>query len=761
MPSVDVIGSHLPRDTRKEAGQLGDRHPDAVYSKNLLHQYSSSQSTWATDGQNSKDYYDNLQYKEELIELLGQRGQAAIPINAVTPATEMAVAILTARNPQWQATGREDTDRKAADLRSDLATYIWQQNRATEIVKEMCFDTYIYGRGVWQVYIDPYADHGKGEIKYRTVDPLSVYPDPHSQDRYWRDASNILTYNIYTRETLENMWPESRELLAQVTQTSEIYKENQYRPSRQNFTTQEYYTPGIISDTHHERYEVIERYTKVRMPYFRVYEVPTGKEYIFLEEEFQQYLQEPAFIMMMENDQQYLLDNRDVENAMMLWQVAEKIDEKTAYIPAETRMLPTGEEVEIPEYYLVLVTNEWMITNQIIEVAETLVPRIKYVVTISDELFINTYLPIENYPIIPFHTRHFRDPYPASDIAYVRPMQDMLNKLWSKSLANIASATNVKLVYPRGTVSKEVIESDLSRSGAAAIEFDWEPGQPQPQIIQPMPLPPTIEAKMADLINSIEKILGVYSVMQGDPQGAHPTHKGIMALNELGQQRIASKQKDLEGFLNQLGKVVIEMMPFVYQQRRVIRITQSSGTIKESVINDWMPSDQQEDVEKWDDITVGKYDLAIVSGSMLPTNRMAEAEFYKELFLHTAQAGFPIAESMLVMMLRKLDVPDLDVMLEKAGLINSQQQQIAQAQETIKKLEGDLQTMEREAQHSRMRTELEKFKASLSANDTAMRQGAQLHEARLNDMMQMEKERLTMERKLQLEKERASVTSKS
>jgi hypothetical protein len=127
--------------------------------------------------------------------------------------------------------------------------------------------------------------------------------------------------------------------------------------------------------------------------------------------------------------------------------------------------------------------------------------------------------------------------------------------------------------------------------------------------------------------------------------------------------------------------------------------------MKETVLNQAISNEFGTVVEKVNDVSVGQYDVQVVSGSILPTNRYALLEYYMQLY----QMG--IIDQ--VEILKKTDVADADGVMERVGMIRNLQGQLAQAQEEIKRLQGDLQTSDREAIQARKRVEVEKFGSQL------------------------------------------------
>ena len=129
----------------------------------------------------------------------------------------------------------------------------------------------------------------------------------------------------------------------------------------------------------------------------------------------------------------------------------------------------------------------------------------------------------------------------------------------------------------------------------------------------------------------------------------------------------------------------------------------------------------------FNNITIGKYDVVVVAGATLPTNRYAELEFYMDAY----QKGLIDREEVL----KKTEVFDIEGVLERTETIGQLQQQIMQSQEMIKKLKGDLQTRDREAVNLRKRLEVEKFASGLDKVSNKSSAASTLYEKRLDDTL--------------------------
>jgi hypothetical protein len=163
----------------------------------------------------------------------------------------------------------------------------------------------------------------------------------------------------------------------------------------------------------------------------------------------------------------------------------------------------------------------------------------------------------------------------------------------------------------------------------------------------------------------------------------------------------------------------------LYTNEKVIRLLQPNNSMNEFTINQKIYDDKQQEIGILNDITVGKYDVIVVTGSTLPTNRYAQLEMYMDAY----SKGIIDKREVL----KKTEVFDMQGVLERTDTVGNLSKQLEQAQATIKSLQGDIQTREREVYHARQRAELEKFKAQLDSTSNKARAAETVFEKRLND----------------------------
>jgi len=578
-------------------------------------------------------------------------------------------------------------------------------------------------------YIKPDADFGRGEVMVKSIDPLSVYIDPDAEDPFCRDASNIVVAKRMTEKELIEMYPEFEEAIRSSQETSHIsdYDENRFGLFDEEVVPQSRKQALLNTDDEREL-EVFERYTKVKTPYYKIFDPFQNREVILNDPQYAEYREEPAVIVTTADDQQILTESQAVNQQM---QIAEQVGKVYHLMLDPQTGQPTpmaGEEhldsVPNSTVNIDIIDKGILIDSDKIMVTKVMNTNIKQCISVGDEYLYSIVLPIEDYPIVPFMNGHNRNPYPTSDVRLVRGLQEYINKIRSLIVAHASSSTNVKLLIPRGSMNKKQLEEEWAKAGTAVIEFDPELGQPI--VAGPVPLPNELYKNEADAKQDIERILGIYTFMQGDVGGAPQTFKGTIAMDEFGQRRINSKKDDIEASLNQLARSVVGLIQFVYQSEKTVRLIQPNNKPAEVRINQNIYDDVSGQlIEKINDITVGKYDIIVVSGSTLPSNRWARFEYYMELY----KSGLIDQTEVL----KQTDVADMEGVLERAGQMQKLMQQVQQQTEQIKKLKGDLQTAQRESIHDRKRVEVKEFEKKLAKAEAKAEMATQLYKERASD----------------------------
>ena len=682
--------------------------------------YSKNRETWANQAQEDKEFRLGRQWTAEQSEILKSRGQAPIVVNRIHPAVESAKAMITANRPSFRVAPREDSDNKTAQVLSALMSYMYDISDGRSVIRNVVDDYYVTGLGYIHVYQDPMMDMGKGEVCMHDVDPLDVYIDPNSRHRLFDDAENIIISRLYTRDQAKKLYPMYERAIDNAESDRLGDRPVTNRTDEIGLVFPEDTETSTESSTFGKNDEYIrgyERYYKKNVSKVRIFEKLSGKEDLLDESEFMQYIQQPAWII----NGQPITDEAQA-NAIAEQLTAQLMAEYEQHIMSNQLV---GDDVpEPPHVNVEQITFSDLVNMGHIDTVKVDVPRIYLCVVIGDQKLYQRELPTDKYPIIPFCNIHTRTPFPVGDVRMVKAMQEYINKTRSLIVAHATTSTNVKILVPEGSVDMKEFEEKWAQPGVA-ISVDMDNGAPQP--VQPMPLPNELYKNELDAKNDIDHQLGLYEMMQGNSSVAPQTYKATIALDEFGQRKIKSKLADIEAGLTRVGQVAIPLMQQLYTVEKTFRVVQPNNSLSEYVINKKLVDDKSKELKMINDIGVGLYDVIVVAGSTLPTNRYAELEFYMDAY---AKGLIDRQE-----VLKKTEVFDVEGVMQRMDTIAQLQQQLQSAGEQIKKLKGDQQTRDRENVNLKQKVEVEKTKSALNKVKTDAGASADIFEKRLDDAL--------------------------
>jgi len=614
-------------------------------NREIFQRYADARRDWDVEARDAIDFTLGNHYSDEESEILQSIGQADFTIDRIYAAIDKLKSLMTSRPVKFGVTAREDSDTKLANVWRTLLEYIYDISDGQHHFKQAVHDYATAGIGYFYAYIEPEADYGRGEVMFTHLNPFRVYVDPASRDRYFKDAANILMSTILTKDQLLDLYPDVEEFLPNI----ETYSMSDYYadyPDSQQKNSQNVFTPAEVEDKDYEntitqRYRIIERFSKVRVPFYRVADQQNNTETI---------MSATAFELFMAENEAKFKNN-------------------------------TFAFVEIPQ------------------------TRIKLTASLGQVLLYETILDTDTYPIVPIPNIWTNTPYPKSDVNKVKDMQRLLNKLFSLALSHAQTSAGLKLLVPQGSVeSISQLEKDWANPNAV-IEYDPSYGEPH------FPSPQPLTSQFYALINQVERYIdlnfGVPELLQGFKEGAPQSVRGTMLLAQMGEGRGASKLRDIEMALQQLGKVLYQMSKEHYTFEKKFRIVQPNNDITQFAINNRLYDDKTKELVKIEnDITAGQFDVRVVSGSTMPNNKHAEYQMYLEAY----QLGLIDRTEAL----KKTEIFDKEGVLQRTGEVQKMQGIIGQLQDQIKILSGDLQTAQRESMSDRKRVEVQKFKTDLN-----------------------------------------------
>ena len=659
-----------------------DQDPRASYNEELYRQWRDSRSEWDTEARKDIDFYLGNHFTQDESDELSQRNQADIPMDRVSAAIEKFKAVLTSRPPAFTITPREDSDVQVASLWRSILGYVWEKSDGDWQMKQAIQDYATTGMGYLYAYIDSESDFGRGDVKFTYVDPFRVYASPSSRNRWFSDSDGIILSTILTGEQAVNLYPElddkvdpetGEEIPGLIKSISGFTYDEEDYPSSQNRNSMSVFTPAEVKDKDYfevNKYQVLERFYKVKVPYYRVIDMQTQDESILSQEEYSQFYQE------------------NIE--------AFEIGAFTAIEVLQTRVKVCASMGEVVLYEQILNTDE--------------------------------------YPIIPLPNIWTGTPYPKSDVSRARPMQRLLNKLWSLALSHAQASAGLKLLVPLGSVEDlDQLEKDWANPNAV-IEVDSSQGEPH------YPAPQPLAGEFYRLIQQsefyIDFIFGLPEMMHGFAEKAPETMRATERMIALGSERPKSKLRDIEFSVNKLGKVLYNLSKGHYTYKKIFRLAQPNNNITEVMANFYTDvSGAVVDLKK-DKHILEQHDIRIEPGSTMPSNKYAELNVYLEAF----QMGIVDRYEVLK---KNPELFDKEGIMRRTEEKQLMQQQMQAMEEQIKNLQGDLQTAQRESVSDRKRVEVEKFKSRLAEVNSESKADRRVQRGKLENEVKLEVEKLS------------------
>lgn len=729
-----------PREEEPEVSPSEYKKPDSVlFTEELFAHYKSQAGSWMEQVEEDRDFIRMAQWDSEKrlkhIRLLGI-STPILEVDVISPAMEQAVGLMTSHTPSYATTGTEDSDVRVAAMVNDVLRWVWNRNMMKAKSKLLLKDYYVSAKGWVHAWWDEDMENGLGSVHYTLVDPLNVFVDSNTQDLFHSDSPHIIIAHIINKEQLLESFPDGETIVQYAEPTQETLRVSSGRGSSVGSGSM-----NIITDSRTKNYLLLDRYSRVRVDMTHFFDMASGfekectpgpetEEYLssfcFLqrnEDGNQMWYFDTASLRDMERDYAatggtfHLAKNRQTGQEERRIGVAVDSDTHQA-IPGTTVIL-----VKVPVYEAV---KAGVLTQR-----SRKVPRIRRFYSVGGYLLEDRVLPLKDYPIIPLINNFDRTPYTVSDVRRVKGLQEYINDLTSLVVAHAASVTNFKVGYPRGSYEEADLNKRWSKPGTVFIPYEAELGQLTP--LQPAPLPNELYRNIDDAKRSVEHILGVYAMGQGDARDAPATYKGTLMLDEFAQRRIGTKREDFEAFLIRLGNVTYDLLRAYMKEFRVIRLTRPNGKMASIAINaNQAQGPLSAETMRIDDLSTAVYDITIVSGSTLPTARWAQAEYYMNLY----EKGVIDRQEVLL----KSDVIDREGVMERMNQIAQLQRAVEGSQEEIKRLKGDLQTAQRESVSDRQKVEVVRFREELTKITANMKAAQEAFQNEMRRELQLSKE---------------------
>lgn len=345
-----------------------------------------------------------------------------------------------------------------------------------------------------------------------------------------------------------------------------------------------------------------------------------------------------------------------------------KMNAMTQWITADTITVAEYFWVEHKDQEIALLANGQVVEKpiegmDIVKRRKVKVPKVNWAkITAKEVLEGPTEVPCQYIPVVAVTGEEWHlgeEMYRSSVIRFAKDPQQLYNFARS-SMAEIMA---LQPKAPYMVTTKQINGLETIWQEANAKNRPYLPYHPDPNAPPPSRIPPPVASQAVGLevqmaAEDMKATTGIYDASLG----ATSNEKSGVAIRERkmeAQTNTSVYADNMVKAITQTGKILVSMIPKVYDTQRVIRILGEDDQEKQVLINSIMVADGM--VQPVNDVTVGRYDVRISVGPSYETKRQ-EASEGMMAFLQAMPQAAPLVGDLIAKM---QDWPESDRVAER------------------------------------------------------------------------------------------------
>ena len=374
----------------------------------------------------------------------------------------------------------------------------------------------------------------------------------------------------------------------------------------------------------------------------------------------------------------------------------------------------------------------------------------KYLLTAS-EILDTTEYPGKYIPIVPVYGEEFTvegKRYFQSMFRHAKDSQRMFNYWRTNATELVALAPKTPYIGKKGSFDSDAANwATANTENHPYLEYEGDI-PPQRQPLPQIPVGALQEASSADM--DMKSIIGIFDPGLGDNQKSDMSGKAIHEWKVESDTSNFHFLDNLSRSMRYAGRVLLDLIPHVYNEQRIIRIMGSDGEPENVPIGQQYESEGQSRVN---DFSAGKYDLTVQTGPSFTTRRQ---EALKTMQSMVASApglmqvvGDLIAKNMdwdgadeIAKRLKAMLPPQVaalenmqDIPEEARAFVANAQGQLQQMQQTIQQKDTQLAEYDQATKQLQLRLESKEGELQIKGDANAIKlEIAQLQESNKEDM---------------------------
>ena len=311
---------------------------------------------------------------------------------------------------------------------------------------------------------------------------------------------------------------------------------------------------------------------------------------------------------------------------------------------------------------------------------------------------------------------------------------------WSTALTEtVALAPKAKWLLAEG--QDEGHENEWAQANIKAMpvlrykQTDIDGRQAPPPVRQSPEQPPTgAMAAMQSMNLDLQAVIGIYDPNQL-PQGIQ-SGKAIQGQQMQSDMTNMHYYDNLTRSIRQVGRIILDLIPKIYDTQRAMRIIGDDGKPEIMTINE-RKMDEQGIERILNDVTIGEFDVVMDTGPGYNSKRQEAVDAMMALF-QAEPALVQVAGDLLV---RNMDFPGADVIADRLAINNPLaqiddmadipppiQMKLKQDQATIQQLQQQLQQLQMVI---KQRQDIEGVKQEAETKRELMRQTTKAHDTQM------------------------------
>ena len=367
-------------------------------------------------------------------------------------------------------------------------------------------------------------------------------------------------------------------------------------------------------------------------------------------------------------------------------------------------------------------------------------------------------------PIVPVYGQEVRVDDKHKKFGLVRMAKDpqRMYNYWATALTEtVALAPKAKWLLAEGQDEGHENEWAMANIKAMPVlrykQTDTEGRQaPTPVRLQPEPPPAGVMSALQGMNQDLMAVVGIFDPGQL-PQGQQ-SGKALQGQQQQADMTNFHYYDNLTRSIRHTGRIILDLIPKIYDRQRVMRIIGDDGKPDMVTINE-QGQDEQGVSKVLNDVTVGEYDVVMETGPGYNSKRQEAVDSMMGLL----GADPTLMQTAGDLIFRNMDFPGAEVIADRLAASNPMaqiddkspippqvQMQLAQSKQQIQQLQQQIQAEEMDKKYratvqqqvQEAETQREKMRLQVRREDTQMRTDTTAHDTVIKTQTQLEIEQM-------------------